>query len=121
VAILAFAFPFFPGALGSDFTSFTFKLSAVDDVVWNSSEGPRGAAEDATLRVASEEGPVEKAVTPSMMATTSKTAAMILLFMVVDLWCCVMIDYLPTDFLLLCCRGGGVWWWNWNVEGVTKS
>ena len=88
MAILAFAFPFFPGALGSDFTSFTFKLSAVDDVVWNSSEGPRGAVEDATLRVASEEGPVEKAVTPSMMATTSKTAAMILFFMVVDMVLC---------------------------------
>ena len=85
MAILAFAFPFFPGALGSDFTSFTFKLSAVDDVIWNSNEGPRGAAEDATLRVASEEGPVEKAVTPSMMATTRKTEAMILLFMVVDI------------------------------------
>lgn len=97
MAILAFAFPFFPGALGSDFTSFTFKLSAVDDVVWNSSEGPRGAVEDATLRVASEEGPAEKAVTPSMMATTSKTAAMILLFMVVDMVLCYDTTiYLPT-------------------------
>ena len=96
MAILAFAFPFFPGALGSDFTSFTFKLSAVDDVVWNSSEGPRGAVEDATLRVASEEGPAEKAVTPSMMATTSKTAAMILLFMVVDMVLC----YDTTIYLL---------------------
>lgn len=95
MAILAFAFPFFPGALGSDFTSFTFKLSAVDDVVWNSNEGPRGAAEDATLRVArSEEGPVEKAVTPSMMATTSKTAEMILLFMVVDMVLCYELNLL---------------------------
>ena len=81
MAILALAFPFFPGALGSDLTSLTFKLSAVDDVVGNSSEGPSGAEEEATLRVAREEGPVEKAAA-SMMATTRKTAAITLLFMV---------------------------------------
>ena len=51
----------------------------MDDVVWNSSEGPRGA-EEAAL-VVREEAPVEKAVAPSMMAAMSKTAAMSL-FMV---------------------------------------
>ena len=76
-AILAFPVTFlFPLAFGS---TFTFKLSAVDDVVWNSSEGPRGA-EEAAL-VVREEAPVEKAVAPSMMAAMSKTAAMSL-FMV---------------------------------------
>ena len=76
-AILAFPVTFlFPLAFGS---TFTFKLSAVDDVVWNSSEGPRGA-EEAAL-VVREEAPVEKAVALSMMAAMSKTAAMSL-FMV---------------------------------------
>ena len=76
-AILAFPVTFlFPLAFGS---TFTFKLRAVDDVVWNSSEGPRGA-EEAAL-VVREEAPVEKAVAPSMMAAMSKTAAMSL-FMV---------------------------------------
>ena len=76
-AILAFPVTFlFPLAFGS---TFTFKLSAVDDVVWKSSEGPRGA-EEAAL-VVREEAPVEKAVAPSMMAAMSKTAAMSL-FMV---------------------------------------
>ena len=56
-AILAFPEAFlFPLAFGS---TFTFKLSAVDDVVWNSSEGPRGAIE--ADRVIREEAPVEKA------------------------------------------------------------
>jgi len=75
---LAFPFELLVLALGS---TFTFKLSAVDDVVWNSSEGPRGAADVA--RVVREVAPVEKAVALSMMATTSKTAAMSL-FMVDD-------------------------------------
>jgi len=55
-------------------STFTFKLSAVDDVVWNSREGPREAVEAA--RVAREEAPVENAEALSMMATTRKTAAM---------------------------------------------
>lgn len=71
-AILAFPETFlFPLAFGS---TFTFKLSAVDDVVWNSSEGPRGAVE--ADRVVREEAPVENAEALSTMATTSKTAAM---------------------------------------------
>jgi hypothetical protein len=55
-------------------------LSAVDDVVLNSSEGPRG--EEETLRVAREEAPVEKAVALSMMAAMSKTAVMSLFMMI---------------------------------------
>ena len=71
-AILAFPETFLlPLAFGS---TFTFKLSAVDDVVWNSREGPRGAVDAA--RVVREEAPVENAEALSMMATTRKTAAM---------------------------------------------
>ena len=80
-AILALPVTFlFPLAFGS---TFTFKLSAVDDVVWNSSEGPKGA-EEAAL-VVRDEAPVEKAVALSMMATISKTATMSLFMVTLDL------------------------------------
>ena len=80
-AILALPVTFLlPLAFGS---TFTFKLSAVDDVVWNSSEGPKGA-EEAAL-VVRDEAPVEKALALSMMATISKTAAMSLFMLTLDL------------------------------------
>ena len=52
----------------------------------NSSEGPRGA--DDALREAREEVPVEKAVALSIMAATTKTAAMNL-FMI-NVWLLVV-------------------------------
>ena len=67
------AFPetfLFPLAFGS---TLTFKLSAVDDVVWNSREGPRAGEEE---RVVREEGPVEKADALSNTAITRIKAAM---------------------------------------------
>jgi len=83
-AILAFPATFLlPLAFGS---TFTFRLSAVDDVGLNSSEGPRGA--DDALREAREEVPVEKAVALSIMAATTKTAAMNL-FMI-NVWLLVV-------------------------------